>query len=72
MKAENSGSTKESIFSIGNETIIIERFGKNDYVAILINSDCSVRGTLLEIFAELQKNGFDLSKAVPLPEEGNA
>ena len=69
MKAENSGCTKETGFSIGNETIVIERFGKNDYAVYLTNSDYSVRGTLLEVLTEIQKGGFDLSEAVPLPEE---
>ena len=69
MKAKNSGCTKETGFSIGNETIVIERFGKNDYAVYLTNSDYSVRGTLLEVLTEIQNGGFDLSEAVPLPEE---
>lgn len=69
MKAENSGCTKETVFSVGNETIVIERFGKNDYSVYLTNGDYSVRGTLLDVITEIQKGGFDLSEAVSLPEE---
>lgn len=38
---------------IGNEEIEIWQFGLNDYAVNYITSDVSIRGTLLEVMAEL-------------------
>lgn len=44
---------------IGNEYIEIWQFGLNDYSVNYVTSDASVRGTLLEVMADLN-NAFGI------------
>ena len=46
-------ATLETKLSDGKETIEIWRYGNNDYAAYFHNADCSVRGTFLEVMAEI-------------------
>lgn len=47
--------TLESIIRSDNELIIIQRWGQNDYDVYFSESDCSVRGTLLEVIQEIER-----------------
>ena len=70
MKAETVGYTKEARFKVGDEIVEIDRYGKNDYAVFLTNGDFSERGTYLDIVKALRRYGFNLSRAIPLAEEG--
>lgn len=43
----------ETTIRLENETIDILRWGPNDYSAEFYNADCSVRGTMIQIMAEI-------------------
>lgn len=43
----------ETTIELENETINIMRWGPNDYSAEFYNADCSVRGTMVQIMAEI-------------------
>lgn len=44
---------EETRINIGGHEVIIERFGKDDYAVYYVGADCSTRGTLAEIFADI-------------------
>lgn len=48
-------STLESIMLVNNEVILVHRWGQNDYDVYFSESDCSVRGTLLEVISEIER-----------------
>lgn len=45
----------EAIYKAGNETITITKFGPNDYDVHFHNADCALRGTLLEVWKEINE-----------------
>jgi hypothetical protein len=45
--------TLESMYKIGDEIIEIWRYGVNDYAVNYVNGDCSVRGTLIDVWTEI-------------------
>lgn len=49
----------EAIYKAGKETITIVSFGPNDYSANFHNANCSVRGTLLDVWKEINE-AFDI------------
>lgn len=50
---------EECRLNIGGHELVIERFGKNDYSVYFVEWDCSVRGTLPEVLAEICDNFGD-------------
>lgn len=45
----------EAIYKAGDETITLVKFGPDDYGISFHNADCSVRGTLLDVWKEINE-----------------